>query len=132
MKRGMLLLLACASLAQPRAQEALPPPAPGITSTSTVGGATTKAALDRKMGDRLEAPGLPPAKKAKVGGALGRTLDAPKPWQMLNPLAPASYGDGTEFLSTDPVTGRASGVSLISFPLPSKAPKAAKNRGAGK
>jgi hypothetical protein len=32
-------------------------------------------------------------------------FDVQKPWQLLNPAAPASYGNGEQNVSTDTVTG---------------------------
>jgi hypothetical protein len=64
----------------------------------------------------LEAPKRPPpAKSTTYGGVLGRAAKADKPWQLLNPLAPPEYGDGTEHLTFDPLTGRAQGISLFSI-----------------
>jgi len=42
---------------------------------------------------------------------------------MINPFAPSEYGDGTQHLATNLLTGHAEGVSLFSIRLPSKPPK---------
>jgi len=67
----------------------------------------------------LEAPRPVPAGDRKAGGLLGKLFRAKQPLQMFNPFAPAEYGDGTENLAIDPVTGRAEGVVLFSIRLPS-------------
>lgn len=76
--------------------------------------------------------------RRRYGGLLGEAFATPQPWQFLNPLAPAAYGDGTRYLRQDPYTGRGEGVILFSIRLPgsggskslaaSRAKKAAKAR----
>ena len=72
-------------------------------------------------------PPSPPELRRPVGGALPALFRSPEPLQMLNPFAPPEYGDGTQHLATNLVTGQAEGVSLISFRFPSKAPKMKKS-----
>ena len=58
---------------------------------------------------------LRPGRRVTYGGAVVKTARSKKPLQMINPLAPARYGDGTENLAVDPVTGKARGVTLFSI-----------------
>jgi hypothetical protein len=65
----------------------------------------------------LEPPPPLPEPGVRLGGLVGDALAMDQPLQLLNPLAPASYGDGTRNLSVHPTTGRAQGVTLFSFRL---------------
>lgn len=38
-----------------------------------------------------------------------------EPWQVINPFAPASFGQADYNVSLDPITGRASGIRLFSI-----------------
>jgi hypothetical protein len=42
---------------------------------------------------------------------------ADRPWQLVNPLAPPEYGDGSRNLSVHPTSGRVEGVTLFSIKL---------------
>ncbi len=68
----------------------------------------------------LESP--PPVQLVpkRYGGMLGQALESKEPWQLFNPLAPPEYGDGTQNLSLNPVTGRAEGLTLFSLRLEPK------------
>ena len=46
-----------------------------------------------------------PELKPEVDGIVKQIFDVQKPWQLLNPAAPASYGNGEQNVSTDTVTG---------------------------
>ena len=46
-----------------------------------------------------------PELKPEVDGIVKQIFDVRKPWQLLNPAAPASYGNGEQNVSTDTVTG---------------------------
>jgi hypothetical protein len=48
---------------------------------------------------------------------IGDAMVADRPWQLLNPLAPPEYGDGSRNLSVHPTSGRAQGVTLFSIKL---------------
>lgn len=96
---------------------------------------TTEPKLDRKIVDLIPPPPL--MRPAKVGGVTGKVIGSPNRLQLLNPLAPPEYGDGTDSLSINPTTGRAEGVNLITFRLPEfftskKAKKAAAKKKAGR
>jgi hypothetical protein len=62
------------------------------------------------------APPLP-VEPPRYGGLIGDALVADQPWQLLNPLAPPEYGDGTRNLSVHPTSGRVEGVTLFSIKL---------------
>lgn len=51
----------------------------------------------------IQAPELKP----EVDGMVKQLFDADKPWQLLNPAAPASYGTGEKNLSKDSSAGTA-------------------------
>lgn len=75
----------------------------------------------------LTAPTVPGGKLAEpgktvIGGSIPAIARSEAPLQMLNPLAPASYGDGTQFLSVDSRTQQANGVNLLTFSFGSKDP----------
>ena len=46
-----------------------------------------------------------PELKPEGDGIVKQIFDVQKPWQLLNPAAPASYGNGEQNVSTDTVTG---------------------------
>ena len=46
-----------------------------------------------------------PELKPEVDGIVKQIFDVQKPWQLLNPAAPASYGTGEKNVSTDTVVG---------------------------
>ena len=43
--------------------------------------------------------------KPEVDGIVKQIFDVEKPWQLLNPAAPASYGNGEKNVSKDSATG---------------------------
>lgn len=55
-----------------------------------------------------------------LGGTFVTLAKRPNPWQMLNPFAPARYGDGTDHVSVHPYTGAAEGTILFSIGFPAK------------
>jgi len=67
-------------------------------------------------------PSNPKAGTTTYGGVLAQASSMDQPLQLLNPLAPARYGDGSQNLAVDPLTGKPQGVTLfsISFHKPSK------------
>lgn len=91
------------------------------TSTNLTGGTVTRPITP---GSVLPPP--PPELQRPVGGALPALFRSPQPLQMINPLAPAEYGDGTQHLATNLVTGQAEGVTLFSIRLPTKPHKVKK------
>jgi hypothetical protein len=62
------------------------------------------------------APPLP-LEPPRYGGLIGDAMVADRPWQLVNPLAPPEYGDGSRNLSVHPTSGRAQGVTLFSIKL---------------
>ena len=55
-----------------------------------------------------------------LGGTFVTLAKRPNPWQMLNPFAPAKYGDGMDHVSVNPHTGAAEGTILFSIGFPAK------------
>ena len=53
---------------------------------------------DRKFMDSL-------FRKNEIDGIVKQIFDVEKPWQLLNPAAPASYGTGEQNVSKDTVAG---------------------------
>ena len=51
--------------------------------------------------------------EVQVGGPVPRAFRAGKPWQLINPFAPAEFGDGADNLSTDPQTGQPVGFRVL-------------------
>jgi hypothetical protein len=76
----------------------------------------------------LQPPSPLPPEGARMGGLIGEAAEMNRPLELFNPLAPPEYGNGLRNLSLNPQTGRAEGVTLLSFPFKSKtaAPKASK------
>lgn len=65
-----------------------------------------------------EAPNIdirPMHRGVTYGGALHGVAKSKHPFQMVNPMAPASYGTGEENLVKDPATKKARGVALFSI-----------------
>lgn len=92
-------------------------PVPGITdATELTSSATLGPPSVHVTGPRTT--GWIKLERRRYGGLLGEAFVTPQPWQLLNPLAPASYGDGTRHLRRDPYTGRSEGVILFSIRLP--------------
>jgi len=46
-----------------------------------------------------------PELKPEIDGIIKQIFDVEKPWQLLNPAAPASYGTGEQNVSKDTVAG---------------------------
>lgn len=67
-----------------------------------------------------------PLDPPRYGGLIGDAMTADRPLQLLNPLAPPEYGDGSRNLSVHPTTGRVEGISLFSIKLFKSSPKPAK------
>ncbi len=63
----------------------------------------------------LTAPKPIPDSGIKYGGFVSQVAQMEQPLQLINPLAPPEYGDGTQNLSLNPETGRAEGVTLFSI-----------------
>jgi|GEM_PF-650854 hypothetical protein len=93
------------------------------TSTNKPVGST----LERPITPGTLTPPEPLNSRKRLGGALPAVFRSPEPLQMINPLAPREYGDGTQHISTNLLTGEAEGVTLLSIKLPSKPHKLKKN-----
>ncbi len=117
---AVLTALVCTAvaLAQASSPSSLASP-PGTNQTSG-------AVIERPIPRDAITPPVPIETRAVWGGALPAVARSPQPLQMINPLAPARYGDGTQYLATNPMTGTAEGVTLLSIKFPSKPPKAKK------
>jgi hypothetical protein len=102
------------------------PPAPAATSTNLVEAAEDTTRLPPTVAPLLVSPPPVPLTPSRYGGVIGQALESRQPWQLFNPLAPPEFGDGTQNLSVNPVTGQAEGVTLFSFQFKSK-PGAKKN-----
>ncbi len=116
---GMILAWAA------RAQDPTPPPqtepAPAAnTSTNRIEAAEDATRLPPAAVPLLVSPPPVPLTPTRYGGLVGQAVESGRPWQLFNPLAPPEWGDGTQNLSVNPVTGRAEGVILISFQLKPK------------
>lgn len=101
------------------ATNALPPlplPLP-VPAAFEAGEATEAARLPMPTLIPLEPTPPVPTTSVRLGGLIGDAMAMDQPLQLLNPLAPASYGDGTRNLSVHPTTGRVEGVTLFSIRL---------------
>lgn len=87
----------------------------------------TDSTLERPVTPSTLTPPEPLGLRKPLGGALPAVFRSPQPLQMINPLAPPEYGDGTQHISTNLVTGEAEGVTLLSIKLPSKPHKLKKS-----
>lgn len=118
--------------AQGAATTTNPPPArpvaPAQPALAPLAGVTNVVVDPIEDGTRVAPPRLPtlespppiPTAPARYGGLIGQVTETERPLQLFNPLAPASYGDGTQNLSANPLTGRGEGLSLFSFQFKSK------------
>jgi hypothetical protein len=57
------------------------------------------------QGPQREITTQAPELKPEVDGMVKQIFDVEKPWQLLNPAAPASYGNGEQNVSKDTVAG---------------------------
>jgi hypothetical protein len=110
--------------APPTTQSYAPPPS-NVTNLVEAADDATRLPPPTKA-PAMEKPSPVPLTPTRYGGLFGQALESEQPWQLLNPLAPPEYGDGTQNLSVNPVTGRAEGLTLFSIQLKPK-PGAKKN-----
>ena len=113
---GSLLWSARAQATNQNAIPALPLPIPttAILEADEAGEAV-RAPLP-KLPPLQPAPPLP-LEPPRYGGLIGDAMVADRPWQLVNPLAPPEYGDGSRNLSVHPTSGRVQGVTLFSIKL---------------
>ena len=55
------------------------------------------------------------APEPRYTGILMQARQAANPLQLVNPFAPARYGDGRKNVTRDPVSGRVDGLSIFSI-----------------
>jgi hypothetical protein len=80
-------------------------PATGISHTASIGSGHRRGQTHRSAA--LSNPA--------VSGVIPRAIGNGNPLQMLNPLAPSTYGTAEENVSMDPdVPGKANGINLFS------------------
>ncbi|MCP5525725.1 MAG: hypothetical protein H7A47_02820 [Verrucomicrobiales bacterium] len=91
-------------------------PMPSLPDAVLLGQTQPTAARSQKVLDPVAARELTVV-RARYGGLLGEALIREQPWQLVNPFAPAGYGDGTQNLTQDPFTGRGEGLVLFSIRL---------------
>ena len=106
MKTLLMLLVTLATL--PLAAQTVPPatnaPSLGPGTNATVAVTFTDAdttALVREAGRSLPPPQSMPAAKAgraTMGGPVVKAVKTKRPWDLINPFAPMSAGDGTNNL----------------------------------
>ncbi|HEX3799908.1 MAG TPA: hypothetical protein VH413_14535 [Verrucomicrobiae bacterium] len=75
---------------------------------------TSAASKDIVIFNRPAAAGSAAGHKVVYSGAFVQFAHAKQPLQMLNPFAPAEYGDGHQNLDRDIITGKVTGFKLIS------------------
>lgn len=113
MKAALFTALATVSLLVPPQGQAAEPPA-SAGSAEALRQELPSPSVDRKNAALLQqAPKKTAAKKRVYGGPLVAAVKTKKPFQLINPFAPRKYGDGTENLNYDPVTGQVRGVNLL-------------------
>jgi len=114
----MLILLGWLGLGVALAQEAgtNQPPA-----SRTVDAETTAVPPNSRVVKSLSqpAPFVPPS-RVEVGGAIPKAVKSKNFFQMINPLAPKQYGDGTDVVARHPITGEAQGVTLLLLSCPER------------
>ena len=119
------LTLATTAQSQPTPAQAGPPESTSVPSAPSplpAGLSVTAApSLGIETPPATEAAPLPPA-SVQMGGALPAIVRSEQPLQWLNPAAPPNYGDGTQFISRNPVTGEGEGVVLFSLKFFKKDP----------
>jgi hypothetical protein len=51
--------------------------------------------------------------QVELGGSIPHAFRSGQPWQLINPFAPAQFGDGNDNVSVDPQTGQPTGFHLL-------------------
>lgn len=126
--RTVAILVGCLSLSAVLAQETSTNKPP---ESAAVGVETTAVPPNSRAVKSISRPGpvVPPG-RVVVGGAIPKAARSKSLLQMINPLAPKEYGDGTDVLARHPVTGEAQGVTLLMLTCPEK-PSQPKSRQSG-
>ncbi|HNQ88194.1 MAG TPA: hypothetical protein PKM73_06250 [Verrucomicrobiota bacterium] len=114
--KAILLLCGVLCVADSRAADPAPATAPARSDPPVNVSTTGPGSVSAPTPGRTVPPTLPDRRKTR--GAIPAIARSENPLQMINPLAPAAYGDGTEFLELDPITRAPQGVTLFSFSLP--------------
>jgi hypothetical protein len=70
---------------------------------------------EHKIEARKPAPNEVRAGRVTCRGILVQLVRSPRPLQMVNPAAPAEYGNAEQNVSRNPVSGRASGLNFFSI-----------------
>lgn len=96
-------------------------PTPGMTLKTNTGPtavrAKTKATLTVKKTRQLAPNKIVTGNGVVVSGVLVQIVKTDNPLQLINPFAPASYGNASDNTAYDPVSGRGTGIKAISFDL---------------
>lgn len=116
---ALLVGLAAVTLAAQEAVSTNKPP-----EVAPAGLQATAGSVSRRVADSVGpvAPAVPPG-QVVAGGAIPKLVRSRQPFQMINPFAPKEYGDGTDVLARNPVTGEAEGVTFLSFTCPERTAK---------
>jgi len=124
--KRIAIVIGCLAVGVLYAQEASTNRAPDTVSTVMEAPAPTPGDRTVQSISRPD-PSVPPG-GVEVGGAIPKAIRARNLFQMINPLAPKEYGDGTDVLARHPITGEAQGVTLflVTCPAKPKPPKAPK------
>lgn len=125
--RTIAILLSCLSLGVIWAQDAgtnRPPELPPVDVDATAVPPNSRAVKSISQ----PAPSIAPG-RVELGGAIPKAARSKSFFQMLNPIAPRQYGDGTDVLARHPITGEAQGVTLLSVTCPERPPKAKMPKG---
>ncbi len=99
---------------QPSAEQE-PPKAPAQKPPPRTEHALPVPTRTKELPFLLVKPKPRPGGPVTYGGALADIVHADKPLHELNPFAPAEYGDGTQNLVRDPITGKPQGIALFSL-----------------
>jgi hypothetical protein len=125
--RIIVILIGCLGLGAAFAQETSTNKPPAGVAVD-VGSATAPPDSRAVKSISRPAPSVRPGRVA-VDGAIPKAARSKSLLQMINPLAPKEYGDGTEVVARHPITGEAQGVTLLMFTCPERPnqPKARKS-----
>lgn len=121
--KTILALLVMATLAAEAQSTNAPQARVGLTNTNNVASQTIQQGLtgpsqSAKEDFLLELPA--PEKpneilkgKLSYSGSAVEIIKTKRPWQMLNPLAPAQYGSAEDNVARDPINGRVRGLKVF-------------------